>query len=37
MLIATLKDHDSLIEKRLEEYDPFNVFKSKFVVYLGKL
>lgn len=37
MLIATLEDHDSLIEKRLEEFDSSNVFRLKFVVYLGRL
>jgi hypothetical protein len=37
MLIATLKDHDSLIEKRLDEFDPFNVFRSNFVIYMGRL
>jgi hypothetical protein len=37
MLIATLEDCDSLIEKRLEEFDPSNVFRSKFVIYLSKL
>ncbi len=32
MLIATLEDRDSLIEKRLEESN-----RSKFVVYLDRL
>jgi hypothetical protein len=37
MLIATLKDHDSLIEKKLKKNYPSNVFRSNFVVYLSRL